>query len=67
MARRRPNLTKYQQRLLGLLTNIEDSDFRDMLIEVISIESRHRSAGRFPVNQIRDAVDNLARLKEDKR
>ncbi len=48
------------------MTDIEDKDFRDMLIEVVAIEGRHRSAKRFPTQQIRDVVDNYASLNERK-
>jgi hypothetical protein len=47
-----------------LLTAIEDKDFRDMLIEVVSIEGKYRSAKKFPTQQIRDVVDNYASLEE---
>lgn len=64
MSRRRPTPTRYQRRLVELLTAIEDKDFRDMLIEVVSIEGKYRSAKKFPTQQIRDVVDNYASLEE---
>ncbi len=66
MSRRRPTPNRFQRRLVELMTDIEDKDFRDMLIEVVAIEGRHRSAKRFPIQQIRDVVDNYASLKERK-
>lgn len=66
MSRRRPTPTRYQRRLIELLTDIEDKDFRDMLIEIIAIEGRYRSAQRFPIQQVRDVVDNYASLEETK-
>lgn len=65
MARKGPELRGYQRRLLNLLNGIEDGDFRDMLLDVIVVEGKHRSAGRFPVQEIRDVVDNHARLAEN--
>jgi hypothetical protein len=46
------------------MTDIEDKDFRDMLIEIVSIEGRYRSAKKFPTQQVRDVVDNYASLNE---
>lgn len=66
MSRRRPTPTRYQRRLIELLTDIDDKDFRDMLIEVVAIEGKYRSAKKFPIQQIRDVVDNYALLEETK-
>lgn len=64
MSRGRPTPTRYQRRLIELLTDIDDKDFRDMLIEIVSIEGKYRSAKKFPIQQVRDVVDNYASLEE---
>jgi hypothetical protein len=66
MSRRRPTPNRFQRRLVELMTDIEDRDFRDMLIEVVAIEGRYRSAKKFPTQQIRDVLDNYASLLERK-
>jgi len=66
MARRNPKLTRSQHRLVKLFNEIEDEDIREILSEVVSLESKHRSssAKNFPIRRVRDAVDSVARLQE---
>jgi len=60
--------TKAQMRLINLFSQIEDEYLRDIIAEVVTIERRYRSssAQRFPLKEVRDAVDRNARLKEKK-
>ena len=64
MSRRRPKLTKSQERLLKLFQEIEDEDIREIMAEVVFVEGKHRSAKNFPVRLVRDAIDKVARLQE---
>lgn len=64
MSRRRPKLTKSQERLMKLFREVEDEDIREIMYEVVFIEGKYRSAKNFPVRQIRDVVDSVARLQE---
>jgi len=66
MARRKLKLTKSQERLMKLFSEIEDEDIREIMANVVLIESKHRSssAKNFPIRLVRDAVDSIARLQE---
>ena len=66
MPRTERKLTKSHQRLLKLFGEVEDEAIRQIMIEVVSIEGRHRSssAKNFPIRLVRDVVDSEARLQE---
>ena len=64
MVSRRPELTKPQERLMRLFHQIDDRDIREIMAEVVSIERRYRSAQKFPMRLVKDAIDNVARLQE---
>ena len=66
MTRKRPQPTKSLQRLLNLFAKIEDEDIREIISEVVFIESKHRSssAKNFPMREVRNVIDNTARLQE---
>ncbi len=57
-------LTMAQQRLLGFFKDVEDESIRDIMIEVLNIESRNRSAKSFPIRKVRDVIDGNAKLIE---
>jgi len=57
-------ITRSQQRLLKFFESVEDETIRDIMIEVLNIESRNRSAGSFPIRKVRDVIDSNARLAE---
>ncbi len=64
MSRRRLKLTKSQERLMQLFSEIEDEDVREIMGDVVFIERKYRSARNFPVRLVRDAIDKVARLQE---
>jgi len=66
MPRRELKPTKSQERLMKLFREVEDEDIREIMANVVSIEAKHRSssAQNFPIRQVRDAVDSVARLQE---
>ena len=57
-------MTKTQKRLLRLFKNIKEEDIREIIIEVIGIESSNRSSHNFPIRKVREVVDDFARLQE---
>jgi hypothetical protein len=67
MRRRGSSPPKYQQRLLNLFREVEDQDLQEIMAEVVMVESSHRSSSRknFPIQQIRDIVDAVARRQEE--
>jgi hypothetical protein len=56
-------ITKSQQRLLELFSDIEDETIKEIMSEVVMLESRHRS-GNFPLRDVRNIVDREANLIE---
>ena len=58
-------LTKTQSRLYSFLKNIPDEEIRDLIIEVIVVEVANRSSSHFPIQEIRDQIDSVARLREN--
>jgi len=58
------NPTNYQKRLFDQINGIEDVNLREMISECVYIEYKYRSAASFPIKQIKDLVDNYARLSE---
>lgn len=71
MSNLRKKVSLHQQqrkrRLLQLFEEIEDRDMREIMIDVIALESRHRSLGktRFPLQKVEDIIDRVARLREE--
>ena len=66
MAVQQPKMTKSLQRLLELFNQIEDQDTREIIASVVMTESKYRTgSGRnFPIREVRDAIDKVARNKE---
>lgn len=66
MPRQELKLTRSQERLMKLFSEVEDEDIREIMASVVLIESRHRSssAQNFPIRLVRDAIDSVARLQE---
>jgi len=64
MPRRKPTLTKYQQRLVNLIMGLKEKEIREMLIEILAIEGKYRSAKRFPLTEVRDVIDSFAVIFE---
>lgn len=65
--RQQPKITKSLQRLLDLFNKIEDEDTREIISSVVLIESRYRSssAKNFPMKEVRDVIDRVARLQDE--
>ena len=59
------SMTKTQRRLYELLINLHDKDIQEAIIDVINIERRNRSAKNFPIREVRDVIDRIARLQEN--
>ena len=61
-----PKVTKSLQRLIALFSQIEDEDIREIIADIVMIESKHRSSSRlnFPISDVRNVVDRVARLQE---
>lgn len=64
---RQPQLTSSLRRLLDLFNEIEDGDIREVISDVVAVESRFRSsAGKnFPMREVRDVIDRVVRLQEE--
>lgn len=69
MLQKRMFVSKSMQRLLDLFQQIEDEDVRSIIAEAVYLESRHRSSSmrNFPIRELRDTVDSVARLHEAKK
>lgn len=57
-------IPKYRRKIFQLLNQIEDSSFRSIITEVVSVEFENRGSHHFPIKKIEDAVDNEATLIE---
>ena len=57
-------LTQTEQRLLRYFSSIEDEKIKEIIIDVLNIEKTNRSSKHFPVQEIRDAIDRVAKLIE---
>jgi hypothetical protein len=68
MTRQTPRNPRSLQRLLDLFTKIEDENIREIIADIVIIENRHRSSSKknFPWKDIRDVVDRVALLEENK-
>jgi len=68
MLQKRMFVSHSMQRLLNLFEQIEDEDIRNIIGEVVLLESKHRSssAKNFPVREVRNIVETIARLQETK-
>lgn len=66
MRRKSTTPTKFQKRMLSLFEQIDDPDLKEVMANVVMLESRYRSssAERFPLREIRDIVDAAARRQE---
>lgn len=67
MNRPRPKVTKSLQRLLDLFKQIEDENVREIIADVVMIESKHRSSSKknFPWKDVRNVIDREARFQEE--
>jgi hypothetical protein len=57
-------LTQTEQRLLRYFSSIEDESIKEIIIDVLNIEKTNRYSKHFPVQEIRDAIDRVAKLIE---
>ena len=57
-------ITRPKKRLLTLFMNIESEAIRNIVSDVVAIESLNRSAKRFPLGKVREVVDREARFQE---
>jgi|GEM_PF-5284310 len=66
MLQKRMFITQSMQRLLNLFEQIEDEDIRNIIAETVFLESKHRSSSQknFPIREVRNVVDTVARLRE---
>jgi hypothetical protein len=66
MLQKRMFITQSMQRLLNLFEQIEDEDIRNIIAETVFLESKHRSSSQknFPIREVRNLVDTVARLRE---
>lgn len=58
---------RHMRRLLELFEEIDDEDLREIMADVIALESRHRSLGRqrFPLRDVENIIDRVARFREE--
>lgn len=58
--------TDAEKRLIKLFLQIEDKDIQEMIADVVKIERQHRTGSRqnFPLRDVRNVVDRIARLQE---
>ena len=66
MTQQEPKVTKPLQRLLTLFNQIDDENIREIIADVVMIERKHRSSSRlnFPISDVRNVIDRVARLQE---
>ncbi len=66
MLQKRMFVTQSMQRLLDLFEQIEDEDLRNIIAETVFLESKHRSSSlkNFPIREVRNIVETIARLRE---
>ncbi len=58
------HLTKNQERLLRLFQNIDDNNVKEIIIETINIEVTIYAGHNFPIREVRNKIDSVARLQE---
>jgi hypothetical protein len=60
--------TDAEMRLITLFREIEDEDIRDIIASVVAIERQHRTGSRknFPIRDVRNVIDRVARFQESK-
>lgn len=65
---KRPAKTNNKLRLYNLLASIDDEDIKALLAQCFSLVGRYRSQdlSRFPMSELRDAIDVCALSKESK-
>lgn len=58
--------TDAEMRLMTLFLQIEDEDVREIIADVVNIERQYRSSSRknFPIKDVRNIIDRVARLQE---
>lgn len=68
MKRSPPKVTRSLQRLLDLFSQIEDEDIREIIADVVLIESKHRSSSKknFPWKDVRTVIDRVALFQEER-
>lgn len=57
---------KDKDRIIKLFKSIEDSETQEIIANVVLVEQKNRSSSneRFPMRDIRDVIDAVARKKE---
>lgn len=60
--------TDAEMRLVKLFREIEDEDIREIIASVVAIERQHRTGSRknFPMKDVRNVIDRVARLQESR-
>lgn len=58
--------TDAEMRMIKLFLQIEDKDIQEIIADVVSIERQHRTGSRqnFPLRDVRNVIDKVARLQE---
>lgn len=58
--------TDAEKRLIKLFLQIEDKDVQEIIADVVRIERQHRTGSRqnFPLRDVRNVIDRVARLQE---
>lgn len=60
--------TDAEMRLIELFFQIEDKDIQEIIADVVRIERQHRTGSRqnFPLRDVRNVIDRVARFQESK-
>lgn len=58
--------TDAEMRMIKLFLQIEDKDIQEIIADVVRIERQHRTGSRqnFPLKDVRNVVDRVARFQE---
>jgi hypothetical protein len=67
MKKKSIKMSFFQKRFLEHFQEIEDEAVKELLADIIDIESKNRSLINFPIRKIRDAVDAYAVGLEESR
>jgi hypothetical protein len=60
--------TDAEMRLVKLFREIEDENVREIIASIVAIERQHRTGSRknFPMKDVRNVIDRVARFQESK-
>lgn len=68
MSTHQHNPTDAEKRMINLFLQIEDEDIREIIADVVAIERKHRTSSRknFPIRDVKNVIDRVARMQESK-